>query len=433
MNASAYALLAVVATAVASIPGRVEAQTTRQAVVLDFDGPGGAAARQVVVRAIADRVTLVESDRVEDAARRQRADLTTAAGLAAVARRLSLSLFVLGEVSGRGRRARVSIRVLDADGNEVAQRETGAPVGRAGQRRVAAAAVEAIDQALGVLDERARAEREREEQEEQARIRHQPEGERDVAFEVDDEEFDEDEPDAEVTPLLLGMVGVGGRTRSAVVRARDDAMSGREYQPVTFPELALQVELRPAARSDGVLAGLLVRGGVGFGLGLSTVDDDGDRYDTGWLRASGGLGYLHRLSTVEVGAVVDAGIERFSISPNAVFPTASYTYVRPALAGALRLLENRLTLTAEIGYRIGMGVGGLVPFFGAAGSAGGFDVGIDGRYRLGQGPTLGAMLGWRTWSLSFEGDPDAMMEGALAGGDGSDGGFVFMALGGWAL
>jgi hypothetical protein len=84
-------------------------------VVRPFTGPGAARVRETVVQAIAeaDGMQPVINKEVDGAAQALSADLGTEAGRVAIARKLSLSAFVEGDVKQRGATTQVSLRVYD--------------------------------------------------------------------------------------------------------------------------------------------------------------------------------------------------------------------------------------------------------------------------------------------------------------------------------
>jgi hypothetical protein len=103
-------LLAVLACAWAH---GVSAQS--RVVVRPFTGPGAARVRDTVLQAIAeaDGMQTVTNKEVDGAAQSSSADLGTETGRVAVARKLSLSAFVEGDVKQHGAATQVSLRVYD--------------------------------------------------------------------------------------------------------------------------------------------------------------------------------------------------------------------------------------------------------------------------------------------------------------------------------
>jgi hypothetical protein len=251
-----------------------------------------------------------------------------------------------------------------------------------------------------------------------------------------DGEGEEDDEEAELpSPLLQGFLGFGGRIRNAFINPRDPTPSntGREYLSGLFPELSRHVELRPLGPGGGAGAGLFARGMFGIAIGISSVDEAGNAIGTSSLRASGGLGYVYRISSVEIGGAIDFGLETFELDENATMASAKYTYARFGLAFRAYFLRERLRVDGDLGYRTALSVGGLVPFFGESASASAFDLAATGTYRLESGLTVGGRFGWAGWSLAFDGLRDDMIPGSITAIDGTDGGVYFLVMGGWTV
>jgi hypothetical protein len=107
--------------------------------VLEISGVGGPRARNVVVRAIRDRVDFVPRASIEALARELDLDLATIEGRARAAEALAISVLVVGEIEGRALRANLSF--YGADGEELASRTVPRPVTSSnGRRRLATAA-----------------------------------------------------------------------------------------------------------------------------------------------------------------------------------------------------------------------------------------------------------------------------------------------------
>lgn len=386
--------------------GSAEAQQ-RRGTVLDFSGWRGSAAKNAVVRGLRGRLDLVSSREVADTG----ADLSSQAGIANAARSLALTVFVQGEVQGRGSRARTIIHVYDALGNEVAMREGPAPLGGARLSRVQRAAGEALDQALVSIERQEAEAAEAERQRELAEARAAAEA---AAMEegLDDEEADDDEDD-EVDdenrlPIFVALLGFDGRTRKAGVDL--EGGGGRDYDAGLFPSLTLQLQSFPLRGMGGAAAGVYAQVDFGISLGLSSQELDlagnpGPELSTTAMQLGVHVGYLYPFEgdAARVGAIVGFGIDSFSIDENGTMPSSSYTFLRVGLVADARLYENLLRARLDVGYRITFGVGDLVPEFGEDASAGGFDIGLAVHGRLDFGLTYGLRFGFTRYSTDFEG------------------------------
>lgn len=409
----ALGLGAVVATA-----SGASAQGMRRVAVVDFEGPGGSQARAAVVDALSGEVDLVPGPEVAAAAE-QAGD-----NLPRLAANLRADLLVTGVVSGRGRRARTRLRVLDANGVELAQGRAGSPAGRGG-RRVGQAASEAVQQAIRTLDAR-----------DASGVEAPPPG-TGSGFGVDtgEGEGEGEEPEAETEsrdpPMLLAVAGLGLRTRSATVNLVSGAT--RNYSAGAFAELVVHAELRPLARSTGAAKGLFAALDLGIAVGLSssTPDASGIAMDvsTSALQFAGEVGFVYGLADgmVELGVALGGGIDSFTLGTNMVLPSTSYSYLRPALVATFGIVPDWLRLGLEAGYRLVFGTGDILDQFGEQVTSGGLDVGLAATGGTGLF-AYSLRLGYVHYSLSFSGvglDADAT--------DGGDGSFFVSALAGVRL
>ena len=379
--------------------------------VLDFSGRGSRAARNAVVRAATDKIDLARSRDVENAARGLGADLSQPAGIAAVAQDQGLTLIITGEVTGRGVRARTHIHVFDDQGNEVAYREADRPVGRARRRRIAQAAAEALDQALGAIAERRR-------QEELARQREE-EAARRAALAAQAESGDEDESEDDEAsgppggfPLIAAFVGIDGRTRDA--QADFTGGGGRRYDLSMYPELSLRLESFPLGSSSSAAKGLYAQLDLAFALALRSQEQNmaGDPVDidTSAWRLLFQLGYLYPLSddTFRIGALVGFGLDSFSLGDNGVMASTKYTYLRIGAVADARLYQDLVRARLDIGYRIVFGVGdignGTDPnALGDDASGGAFDLGVSLGGRIDMGLSYALRFGFSRYRFDFSG------------------------------
>jgi len=399
-------LASLLGCAVLFISSAASAQAER-GVVLDFDGRGSGAARNSVVRAAADKLDLARSNDIEGAAQNLGADLSQPTGIAAVAQDQGLTLIITGEVTGRGRGARTNIHVFDDQGNEVAYREAGRPVGRSNRRRIQQAASEAIDQALGAVAERRR-------EEELARQREE-EAARQAALAAEPEQVEDDDagPPGGL-PLIAAFVGINGRTRDA--QADFAGGGGRRYDLSMYPELSLRLESFPLGSSSSAAKGIYAQFDLAFALALSSQEVDpmgnptGGELDTSAWRMLLQVGYLYPLSddAFRIGALVGFGLDSFSLGDNNVMASTKYTYLRIGAVADARLYQNLVRARLDIGYRIVFGVGdignGTDPnALGDDASGGAFDLGVSLGGRIDLGISYAVRFGFTRYSYDFSG------------------------------
>ncbi len=382
--------------------GAAQAQTRRGA-VLDFAGWRGSAAKSAVVRGLRSRLDLVSTRDVASTG----ADLSTRAGIATAARALSITVFVQGEVRGRGSRARTVIHVYDALGNEASVTEGPAPLGGARLSRIQRLAGEALDQALVSIEQREAEAREAERQRELAEARAAAAAAAAESFEVAEE--DEDEVDEEGRlPLLVAFIGLDLRSRKAAITLEPRAF--RDYEAGLFSSLTLQLQSFPLRGLGGAAAGLYAQVDFGISLGLTSQELDlmgnpGPELSTTAMQLGAHLGYLYPFAedAARVGALVGFGIDSFSIDENTTMPSSKYSFLRAGLAADARLYEDLLRARLDFGYRITLGVGGLVPTLGGSASAGGFDLGVALHGRVDFGLTYGVRFAFTKFSTDFSG------------------------------
>lgn len=401
--------LALLAGCAILFAGSVGSAQTERGVVLDFSGRGSGAARNAVVRAASDKLDLARSRDVEGAAQNLGADLSQPAGIAAVAQDQGLTLIITGEVTGRGRGARTHIHVFDDQGNEVAYREAGRPVGRAGRRRIQQAASEAIDQALGAVAERRRQEElERQRQEEAARQAQL------AAMSEGGGEEDEDEASGTPggLPLIAAFVGIDGRTRDA--QADFPGGGGRRYDLGMYPELSIRLESFPLGSSSSAAKGLYAQLDLAFALALSSQELDAmgnpTDIDTSAWRMLVQAGYQYPLSddAFRIGALVGFGLDSFTLGDNGVMASTKYTYLRLGAVADARLYEDLVRARLDIGYRIVFGVGEIgdgmaANALGDDASGGAFDLGVSLGGRIDMGLSYALRFGFTRYGFDFTG------------------------------
>lgn len=334
----------------------VHAQT--RVVVRDFSGPGGKALRQSVVRAIAreGQAQLVAADEVSTKAASVGADLSTDAGRGIVAGEMGLSTFVDGEVTKKGARSTLTVRVYDGSSGGLAGEArfggrmpalarrlqgdfwgelgaaiegTSAPVREAPPEEEPAAAL-----VPAPPEDEARAERGEDEEED------------------DGEDADEPKDDASGPhPKFLGLrVAFGGTTRDFSYK---DALPGlRGYclgpQCDAFglgPVVHLDAQWYPGAHfTDGFASnlGLDLRGLMMFGI-TSKQRTGGQEFTTNHRALGAGVRLRVPLDDHEVHFVVGYGSLAFELdasggaSPDV--PGVSYGFVRLGAGGRVVIAD----------------------------------------------------------------------------------------------
>ena len=401
----------------------------RRGVVLEFSGRGGGVARNAVVSAASEELELVPQDEFTSRASSLGADLDDPAGVAQVAQEMDVDLVIVGEVRGRRRRARTTIRIMDRDGNEVASEETASPPGRRGRQRLERAAARALEQAIAAVPERAP----EPEPVESAAGGGDLFGPGDDEIPPGDDEGFEDEEDDEpgerlAVPLLEAMIGFGVRTRSATVTL--DTGGERGYSAGLFPEISVRLMLRPFASSDGALRGVFLHAEAFHSIGLSSQDrETGEEIGSSALRIFAQLGYLISAGSMEIGGALGVGYDAFLLDENTTMSSSKYTYLRPGAVLRVPLSDELVGLQIDAGLRVGLSTGGLTPMFAASASHFGYDAGAALYGNLESGLAYALRLGYVGYSLSFEGD--ALMPTTNQGVDGSDGYFFITLNGGY--
>lgn len=365
------------------------------AVVLSFDGPGNRRVRNYVVRGVQRDIELLPVRRAEAAARSAGFDIDTPEGMRAAATDTGADILIGGTVRGRGRRARVSLRAYDNRGVEIATGESSAAPGRSGRRAVAGAASALLEQARSNASSRQAEERARDSWEEEVVIT--------------DEEVEEAEDDTERVstgwPRVRVVLGAEARDRNADVQF-EPALGERGYEASFHAEIHARVESFPLGRSDNAARGLYVEGEFAHSVSLSTEDAaTRTAVDSSAWRLMIQVGYVFPIAddAVRLGVLAGFGVDAFKLGPNTILPSSSYTQLRVGLLASIRLLENKLRMRIDGGFRHTFGAGDLADAFGADVSAPGFDLGATLQARFGVF-VLGVRAGVTRYGLDFSGD-----------------------------
>ncbi len=375
------------ALAVASLLPSVAAADARIA-ILPFRGPSADDARAQTHEALRDQpgvrvAPLARTDRAVDGATGARA------GELAV-RRLDVDYLVSGRVQRRGRRARVSLVLRDADGRVVA-RASVTIRGRRGRfgpaaRTLARAAEEPFEAEAEDRDEAPREEPRRAPRSRRAR---RPSRSR----------------DGRDAPVLDAHVGarLEGRLARFVTTTGDV-----HRNDVAYPVLTAAMSARPWIGEEGIERGIELRGLFGYAVGLrsrNTLTDEA--VDTSFFHVYADVGLLFEVERgVELGLGAGFGWDSFSFGEQSlvVVPSAEYAYLRPHLRGRFQIEEELAVLGIEVGYRGVLARGALSEHFGQEGQTQGFDV--VGRLggSLDMGLSYGLEAGLAGYFHFFDGD-----------------------------
>lgn len=402
--------------------------------VLRVRGRGASAARTAIIQAAEQRLVLASRQDVEAAASELGVDLGTPEGRQAVAQHLGLHVLIDGRVSGRGRRARTTIRVYGTDGNEVASESAGRPTGRAGRNRIRRATDTALDVALAAVAAEMEAAAQRRREEEAAeRARMQAEIAQDQA-ELHGDEEEDDASGGGGLPLVRILAGWQGRKRSAEINLASGGAS--TYDSGFYTELGLRLESFPLGNSASAIRGLYLDVDFRISLGLSSQEVDGtgapvgNELTTTTWRLLANAGYQYPIGggcegegedevcappTALVGALVGYGLDSFSIDDNTTMSSANYSFLRLGLTASVTLAGEMLAVRGDFGYRLTFGAGDLATEFGEDASVSGLDFGLGLGGKHTSGLSYLVRFGYSRYGLDFSGN--ATREPAVDGSD----------------
>lgn len=385
----------------AALPLASAAAQVPRAVVLRFEGPQSDRARDAVLQEIASYVELVDEDRAVTAAQELGVDVSTPEGMAQVVDHLGISLVITGSVEGRGRRAQTEIIIVDARGIELARATGPSPRRRQDRAAIGQAAVQAVTDASVELEHQRQA---------------AAAAAREVAARpvIDETEPAHEEPTAGWRqPMLIALGGLRLRTIDSGV---DDPAGNRFYFAADmYPEINLDVVVRPFSSSSDDLRGLLFGVQGSFSVGVNYVHSNGidqDAMTSMRFRLDAGYGYVIG-DIFELIGTVGFGLEGVLIDNPEGYPSVLYSYLRPALGGRIRAYEDLVIVELGLGGRIGLDGGDLGPAFGPGLFFGGLDLFAGVMGSLDMGFTWAARFGYIYHSLSFDG-----MGGTIGNGDG---------------
>ena len=301
--------------------------TVTRIIVLRFEGRQANRARRAVLDEVSSLYEIVDEEMAITTAEQMGVDVSTPAGMAEVVRELGVTLVVTGRVSGRRRRARTTIIVVDPDGTELAQRD--APGPRRARRtggRIGQLAAEAIAEANQVLEQQRAA----------AEAAANPPPPQPIVY--DDEEDDEDESPAQGWrhPMIQALVGL--RVRNVGTYVDDESIFAQHFFEASFyPEIEIAARFRPwtddaDAGLRGIYFGLL----GSFSVGLSYFDTMDIQRDMTSFRFRGDVGYGYTIADVfEIQGMLGFGTEGVLLSDPDAFPSTLFSFLRAAVVGAL--------------------------------------------------------------------------------------------------
>ncbi|MFK7986857.1 MAG: hypothetical protein AB8I08_12605 [Sandaracinaceae bacterium] len=312
--------------------------------VAPFTGPRATAARRAVVEVVreAGPLSYVSADDHPD-------------------------MVVSARLRGRGRSAQVRLTVEDADGHRLASRTVRMRSRRSFQRGVEAT----LRRSVAAYRRQSQRDSRREERRERRASR--------------DDDDDQDEAPARRNratpgegmqrPIVEVLAGVRLAGRLANFEMTD---GNRHRNDVAYPELNLDVGVRPWRDEEGIERGLVFRGFFGHAVGLRSINTlTGEPVGTTFFRGYGEVGMLFEPDpNVELGLGIGFGWDAFAFEPQAlvVLPSAEYAYLRPNLRGRFRIERELAVLDLVAGYRGVLARGELSQHFGEEGQTQGFDV-----------------------------------------------------------
>jgi hypothetical protein len=243
------------------------------------------------------------------------------------------------------------------------------------------------------------------------------------------------------TKLPVFEIFVGGGPRLRNLDFNVGAMSGgtenRKFTSGAYADVGGYFLVRPLGRSESkALQGIVIQGDGGIGFGLKAQPEGtGITNDVKTWRALGQAGYLYPvLKGLQVGGLVGAGVDDFTIEGNSVLPSIRYVYVRVGAALSYMIYQELLGFRVDGGFRKPFSLGDLEDAFGSNSSAIGFDATAMIGGKLDIGFTYGFRFIWEGYKLDLRGATDPQQPAFSSGpGSGTDRAMTFQFLVGWAL
>jgi hypothetical protein len=413
----------------------------KRVVVLEFEGPKAAAFQKTVIAIVKADHEYLSSKRFVRAAKKTKGFKADEAGVAKVARKLKAHGVLLGQVSKKGKRYKLTLKLREGNSGELAGDDitvtvVGTKVSGAALKKLKRNLLAAIDELPELEDERrvAREEPASEEIEEEEPTK--------VAAADEEGDADAEEPvkaEAEVSMSAGDQADLMARGRAIDVVAglafvsrnltfvsdpNADQPSG--YQGGLVPGVYLAADLYPMAltgRSRGVLQNL----GLSFELErilLINSKIQGTDTNLPTTQQRFGVGALYRWNlgrsptspTVKLGVAYNKAsftIDKSDTGGRVVtIPNVDYTYLSPGVELRYPINET-IALGAEAHYLFVTALGEMqqANFYGAA-SITAFDVELGGEYRLTSSLLARAGFRFNRFSMAFDGS------GQLANPDG---------------
>lgn len=390
------------------------ADAQKRAVVLPFEGPRSAKARDEVVEALGDEVEVVSSREVEATADRLEADSSSADGRVAISRELEIDAWVEGSVDRKGKSFVLTLSVASGDSGEMNEVGDIKAPQAAFVRKVGAQAWDTISGAISQAQRPAKAAEPEPEPEPIARAdEDESEEEPEEAAEEDQpEEEGEPEGDDEDTerPMALSLdLGLGGFSRDFDYTQNLSALPRYDIAAPPFARLGL--EWFPAAHFEsGAVAHIGLRAVGQLAFGLSSSPESGTTTDfstSSNLFEIGARGRLP-LGGFQLAADVSYGVHNYQIDSasannieiDPLIPSAGYSYVRLGIDAKIALGDSA-SLGAGIAFLPLLGLGEIETWFPQA-SGLGMEGNINFAYGLTGALDLMLSLAARRYAVTLE-------------------------------
>ena len=378
--------VALLALASGSLVSTASAQ--QRVIVLPFEGPRASGVQRMIERSLEhDGYTVVDQAELDRAVARS----GRARDSSEVASRVGAQAIVDGDVTRRGRRASVSVRVRDASTGRVLAEERFAgrneralrsTIDRTGSSRIGSAVgrghvaqAEAEESPIASRSTTSRGTTARADEEAPPRT------------EADHEETAAAvRADAATRPHFL-VINAGATVFSRELSYNDDLFGQlRPYTLAAAPGLRFGARWYPGAHATSDFgANFGITAEAGGAVGLRSRQSDGTTYPTDSWGFALGADVRLPAGPFEGGLGLSYGMHAFTVGASesgdqAAMPGVEYQYLRPSARGRLDLGAG-LYLEAAFGWRILTASGGMGTWF-PRNSGSGFD--------------LGAWLGWES-------------------------------------
>lgn len=420
-------------------------------VVLEFRGWKGEELRQTAVSQLATAfsddnardhpadlppIRFVPLAQMQEASGGLEKSSNEAALLTQVSTQLNVDIYLRMEITGQGNSATTAIRLYDARGVVALESEEGSPSTRDQRTALGKVAVDYVLQMAWEIAQR------RDLKAKAAASKAGPPSSEpsDKPPTTDREKHGEkhrvtgntaDPSRTRVRPLLFeGRVGPQFQSRDASLAFTDNP--DRNYSIGLFSQIYGEAVVRPFAhRFSKPLEGLFVKAAFAHSIGVdSTVGESPDPISTRVWEVQGRLGYAYHFleNRLDIGGYFGFLYDVFNLGSNEVFPSSQYAALNFGLTARYSIVRSYLGLRADLGYRLGLGLGDLGEAYGAAGAP----RGLDFSALLGGGLPVGFLYGVRVgivrYNISLSGGADVLLASS-----GWDNRLTLQLLAGWAL